>query len=341
MPAGYSLDLRERVVDAVEKGASRRGAAGAFKVSVSTAIRWMKRLATTGRCAPLASGGDHRSMALEQHKDWLLALVGEEPDATLAEIQTRLAATHGLKKSPSCLWRFFRRHDVTFKKKTLHAAEQDRPDVKAAREAWRENQASLDPARLVFIDETATATNMTRLRGRSAEGPRLIGKSPHGHRKTTTFVAGLRNDRITAPLVIDGAMTGDLFVQYVEQFLVPTLTPNDIVIMDNLPVHKVAGVKTAIETAGASLLYLPPYSPDLTRSRWCLPSSRLSFARRRNELSANCGTGSGNCFKRFPARSARTTSFIRATVQPDRKTLYDTEGSVRPTIHQEMAKGRS
>jgi transposase len=104
---------------------------------------------------------------------------------------------------------------------------------------------------------------MTRLRGRSAEGQRLIGKSPHGHRKTTTFVAGLRNDRITAPLVIDGAMTGDLFVQYVEQFLVPTLTPNDIVIMDNLPVHKVAGVKTAIETAGASLLYLPPYSPDL------------------------------------------------------------------------------
>ena len=83
----------------------------------------MKRLATTGRCAPLASGGDHRSMALEQHKDWLLALVGEEPDATLAEIQTRLEATHGLKKSPSCLWRFFRRHDVTFNKKTLHAAE--------------------------------------------------------------------------------------------------------------------------------------------------------------------------------------------------------------------------
>ena len=97
MPAGYSLDLRERVVDAVEKGASRRGAAGAFKVSVSTAIRWMKRLATTGRCAPLASGGDHRSMALEQHKDWLLALVGEEPDATLASA----AMTSPSRKSPA------------------------------------------------------------------------------------------------------------------------------------------------------------------------------------------------------------------------------------------------
>ena len=117
MPAAYSLDLRERVVATVGGGVSRRGAAGVFKVSVSTAIRWTKRLATTGRCAPLPSGGDHRSKALEQHKDWLLALIAEEPDATLAEIQTRLADTHDLKKSASCLWRFFRRHDVTFKKK--------------------------------------------------------------------------------------------------------------------------------------------------------------------------------------------------------------------------------
>jgi transposase len=116
VPAAYSLDLRERVVGTVGEGVSRRGAAGVFKVSVSTAIRWTKRLATTGRCAPLPTGGDHRSKALEQHKDWLLALIAEEPDATLAEIQTRLADTHDLKKSASCLWRFFRRHDVTFKK---------------------------------------------------------------------------------------------------------------------------------------------------------------------------------------------------------------------------------
>ena len=117
MPAAYSLDLRERVVASVGGGVSRRGAAGVFKVSVSTAIRWTKRLGTTGRFAPLPSGGkDHRSKALEQHKDWLLALIAEEPDVTLAEIQTRLADTHDLKKSASCLWRFFRRHDVTFEK---------------------------------------------------------------------------------------------------------------------------------------------------------------------------------------------------------------------------------
>ena len=104
---------------------------------------------------------------------------------------------------------------------------------------------------------------MTRLRGRSPEGQRLVDKTPHGHRKTTTFVAALRNDRITAPLVIDGAMNGEIFIEYIRQFLAPTLTPGDVVIMDNLPVHKVAGVKQAIEAAGATLEFLPPYSPDL------------------------------------------------------------------------------
>ena len=104
---------------------------------------------------------------------------------------------------------------------------------------------------------------MTRLRGRSPEGQRLVDKTPHGHRKTTTFIAALRNDRITAPLVIDGAMNGETFIQYIRQFLAPTLTPGDVVIMDNLPVHKVAGVKQAIEAAGATLEFLPAYSPDL------------------------------------------------------------------------------
>jgi len=148
-------------------------------------------------------------------------------------------------------------------KKTLHAAEQDREDVKAAREAWRANQSSLNPRKLVFIDETATTTNMTRLRGRAPKGRRLIGKTPHGHRKTTTFIAALRCDAITAPMVIDGAMNGATFLQYIHQILVPSLTPGDLVIMDNLPVHKVFGVTAAIERAGASVMHLPAYSPDL------------------------------------------------------------------------------
>jgi transposase len=128
---------------------------------------------------------------------------------------------------------------------------------------WKANQALLDPSHLVFIDETGTSTNMARLRGRCKRGQRLIGKIPNGHWKITTFVAGLRNDAITAPFVIDQPMNGVIFRAYLEQCLVPTLKPGDIVVMDNLPAHKNEDVRKIIEAAGAKLLYLPPYSPDL------------------------------------------------------------------------------
>jgi transposase len=104
---------------------------------------------------------------------------------------------------------------------------------------------------------------MARRYGRELCGQRLVASVPHGHWKTSTFLAALRQDKVTAPCVIDGAINGELFLAYVEQFLAPTLMPGDVVIMDNLGSHKVDGVRKAIETAGAKLLYLPPYSPDL------------------------------------------------------------------------------
>lgn len=128
--------------------------------------------------------------------------------------------------------------------------------------AWTDNQPKLNPDQLVFIDETGTSTNMARRRGRAPRGERLVGKIPHGHWKTTTFVAGLRSTALTAPCVIDGPMNGNAFLAYVEQVLAPTLKPGDIVVLDNLSAHKVPGVRQAIEATGAMLLYLPPYSPD-------------------------------------------------------------------------------
>jgi transposase len=119
-----------------------------------------------------------------------------------------------------------------------------------------------NPARLVFLDETAASTKMVRLSGRCLRGTRLIGHVPHGHWKTITFVASLRNYGMVAPLVVDGPMNGQAFVSYVQQCLAPTLDRRDIVIMDNLAAHKVSGVRQAIEATGARLLYLPPYSPD-------------------------------------------------------------------------------
>jgi transposase len=134
--------------------------------------------------------------------------------------------------------------------------------VAIARDAWRDGQSRLKAARLVFIDETWASTALTRLYGRAPRGHRLLAAVPHGHWKTSTFIAGLRTDGIVASYILDGPIDGEHFLGYVEQVLVPTLNPGDIVIMDNLASHKVKGVRTAIESAGAELIYLPPYSPD-------------------------------------------------------------------------------
>ena len=157
----------------------------------------------------------------------------------------------------------FSRATISPLKKTLRAAEQNRADVARARRRWIREQGLLDSSCLVFIDETSVNTNMARLYGRCPRGERLVGRVPLGTWKTLTFVAGLRCDAMTAPLVIDGAMNGEIFLAYVEQCLAPTLNCGDIVVMDNLRAHMVAGVKEAIEAVGAELRYLPKYSPDL------------------------------------------------------------------------------
>jgi transposase len=134
--------------------------------------------------------------------------------------------------------------------------------VAAARQAWRELAPQLDPDKLVFIDETGASTKMARLYGRSKRGQRCRAAVPHGHWLTTTFTAALRRSALTAPMTLDGPMNAAAFRAYVEQVLVPTLDPGDIVVMDNLPAHKGAAVRAMIEARGASLLLLPPYSPD-------------------------------------------------------------------------------
>lgn len=135
--------------------------------------------------------------------------------------------------------------------------------MQQARRAWLETLPQMDAERLVFIDETWATTSMTRRCGRAPRGKRCIASAPHGHWKTTTFVGALRRHRMTAPMVTDGPMNGEMFLAYVRNFLCPTLGPGDIVILDNLSSHKVNGVEKAVSATGATLLYLPPYSPDL------------------------------------------------------------------------------
>jgi len=261
MAKPYSMDLRERVVAAVEQGGlSRHAAALRFGVGVSTAITWVRRFRESGTLAPGQMGG-HKPRAIRgEHEVWLRQRLGER-EFTLRGLVAELA-DRGLKVDYRAVWNFAHAEKLSFKK-TVHASEQDRPDVARRRKQWRARQGQVEPLRLVFIDETWTKTNMAPLRGWGQRGRRLRAKVPQGRWKTMTFLAALRHDRIDAPWLVDGPINGERFQLYVEKVLVPTLAPGDIVVMDNLGSHKGWAVRHAIRSAGAKLFFLPKYSPDL------------------------------------------------------------------------------
>ena len=254
----YSQDLRERVIAAVDTGTGAYVAAPLFQVSVSYIYKALIRRRKTGEVTARPSGGGPKPK-LAPHDDALRARVATEPDITLAELQAWLLAERKVNVSIGCLWNRLKFLKLPLKKSR---SEQDRSDVAQARDEWRASQGELNPERLVFIDETGAATDMARRYGRCPRGQRLVSSVPWGHWKTTTFVAALRVGQIAAPCVFDGPMDGPSFRAYVEQFVVPILRQSDIVVMDNLPSHKVAGIREAIEAAGAELRYLPSYSPD-------------------------------------------------------------------------------
>lgn len=145
----------------------------------------------------------------------------------------------------------------------MRASERTRPDIARKRVRWRTHQTRIDRRRLLFIDETWIKTNMAPLRGWGPRGSRIHADVPHGHWKTLTFLAALRHDRIEAPFVLDGPINGDAFLAYIEQILVPVLRPGDVVILDNLGSHKGKQARKLVRAAGAHLIFLPPYSPDL------------------------------------------------------------------------------
>jgi transposase len=263
MAKPYSQDLRNRVIDAVERGEmSRRAAARRYEISESVANKWLERVERDGSREPVGHGG-HRASKLMPHPGLSGGRAGREigPHASGA-LRSPFGRARGQSRhlddepllSPN------RRHG---QKKTLVAREQDRPDISRHRKRWRTYQGLIDPRRLVFIDETWTKTNMTRLRGWAPRGERLVDKVPQGKWKTATFLAALRNDRIEAPCLFDGPINGERFHAYVEQLLVPTLKPGDVVILDNLGSHRGKAVRKAIRDVGARLVFLPKYSPDL------------------------------------------------------------------------------
>jgi transposase len=177
-----------------------------------------------------------------------------------------------------------------------------------SRQEWFDGQLDLDPAKLVFIDETGLSTKMARLRGRFLCGQRCRSAVPHGHWKTTTFTGALRLSGMTAPMVLDGPMNGAAFLAYVEQVLVPTLSSGDTVIMDNLPAHKADGVRQAIEAAGGRLLYLPPYSPDFNPIEMAFPNLKRFYVQEPSAPLTPCGIPWAKSSRSSNRRNVQTTS---------------------------------
>jgi transposase len=162
-------------------------------------------------------------------------------------------------------------------KKTLHASEQEREDVRQLRQQWLQELPTLEATRLVFIDESAAKTNMIRLRGRARHGARLLALAPHGHGCTTTLIAAIRLNGHTAAMEVSGPADGSVFREYVRKVLVLSLTPGDVVIMDNLQTHYDGEALRLIKACGATVKFLPPYSPDFNpiEKMWSKIKNRL------------------------------------------------------------------
>ena len=236
MRGPYPGELRMRVIHFVEGGGSRREAAEEFEVSASSAIRWVQRFREDGSCEPIPRGGS--TSPLEKYAQQILAMIREQRDLTLNEIVSALHRRR-IPGSRSALSRFVARHGITFKKKACGRQNGSEPTWLARADVGFREQGWLDTTRLVFIDETAITTNMVRLNGWNPRGERLLADVPMGRWETVTFIAGLRQTRIVAPMLIKGAMNGESFLAYVKQGLAPTLKRGDIVVADNVPFHKV------------------------------------------------------------------------------------------------------
>jgi transposase len=256
----YSKDLRERVAAAVDHGeGSQREIARRFCVSLTFVFRLLRRRREAGTLDPKPHGGCPPPALGPDEPQRLAELIREKPDATLDQLRDR----GGFRCSLTTLWRSLRRLGLTRKKKTLHADERGRPDVQKRRRSFRREVKRIEPERLVFVDETGVTTAMTPAYAWAPRGERADASAPRCW-ESVTVIAAPGRDGVRAPLRFPGSAHAATFESYIEQVLVPESHEGDVVVFDNLSAHLGPAVAEAIEGVGASVLPLPPYSPDYT-----------------------------------------------------------------------------
>lgn len=255
----YSQDLRERVVKAVDEGLSRSEIVHLFGVSEATIKRYLKLLRETGSLAPKSIPG-YPPRKIGALQKGLQPQLEAHPDATLEEHCRLWEAQTGVKVSISTMSDAIRRLKWTWKKKTVEASERKEEE----RQAFREKVKDLDGKKCRVIDETGSNIALARRYARAPKGKRARGSLPRNRGKNVTLISDLSLGGLGELFLVDGAVNGDLFEAYVEQILVPTLHPEETVIMDNLSIHKGKKVQELIEAKGCHLLFLPAYSPDFS-----------------------------------------------------------------------------
>lgn len=282
MPGPLPKELRRRVVSAVEGGMSWRGAAEVFDVGPATVIRWMRKKRGTGDVAPEPMGGQRHGLNAED-LDVVAAHLKDKPDATLEELVEAFEARTQKKTSRAAMGRACDKLGQSRKKKSVSATERETPRVQKLREAFVARQKALDPKRLFFLDETGTNVAMSRLYARAPRGERTKECQPRNRGTTLTLIAALTVGGLLAPMTVEGATDSLVFIAYVREILLPELQPGDVVVLDNVGAHKVPEVQRLIEEAGARLLFLPPYSPDLNpiEEAWSKVKSFLRTAKAR------------------------------------------------------------
>jgi len=255
-----SNDLREHILAAVDnREGSRCQIAARFCVDVSTITRLLQLRRQTGSFDPRPHGGGIEPTLDQEGLERLRTLVEKTPDATLEQLRQGL----GVSGSLMIVWRGLKKLGITRKKKTLHATERDQPEVQKKRRSFRRKVVPIEPKRLVFVDETGVTTAMTPAYGRAPRGERVEASAPASW-ESVTVIAAMGLDGVRAPLAFPGAVNAATFLSYVGQVLVPALRHGDVVVFDNLSSHLGPAVFEAIGRAGASVLPLPPYSPDYT-----------------------------------------------------------------------------
>jgi transposase len=311
------------MVRGIAAGRSRRAVAAQFEVAPSTAVRVQARFVATGSVDPAKQGRRKGSGKLGPYREAILDKVKAQPDITMPDLAAWLEAAHGVTADPSNLSKLLCRHGFTYKK-TLLASEKERADVKSARRMWCDRRQPFmrrQPGRLVFIDETSVKTNMTPVRGRSPKGERLIADAPFGKWQTQTFIAGLRCDELVAPWIVEGAMDGPTFDNYIRTQLAPSLRRGDVVILDNLSVHKVRVRHRRWPNAAPGSCSCQNTPPTSIPSKWLSPSSRPSCERPRRELMTPSGAPWAISATSSSLRNAGTISRTQAMPQINRLTL--------------------